>query len=295
MDPRHEPSNDDIAHVLERVGDLLGAQGANPYRVRAYRTAAQRVRGSVPPIAALALDEPPGALERLPDIGSSLGSAIREYAATGRLRLLERLEGQVSPEDLFASVPGIGEEFARRLHTQLGVDTLEELELAAHDGRLQRVPGFGARRAEALREIVAGLLSRSARRRARLIGRRRAGDPAAERPTVGVLLRMDAEYRRRAKAGELRTITPRRFNPEHRAWLPVLHTEIDGWMLTALFSNTARAHQLGKTHDWVIVYYERNGDEGQATIVTERRGPMAGHRVVRGREPECLAAHRRSA
>ncbi len=43
------------------------------------------------------------------------------------------------------------------------------------------------------------------------------------------------------------------------------------------------------THDWVIIYYERNGDEGQATVVTERHGRMAGARVVRGREDECLA------
>ena len=83
--------------------------------------------------------------------------------------------------------------------------------------------------------------------------------------------------------------TPRRFNPERRAWLPVLHTERDGWSCTALYSNTARAHELGTTRDWVIVYYERDGDEDQCTVVTERHGPLAGRRVVRGREAECRA------
>jgi hypothetical protein len=236
-------------------------------------------------VAKLAVKAASGELERLPGVGLSIGSAIREYAASGRLAMLERLEGQVSPEDLFASVPGIGESLARRLHTTLDIDRLEQLELAAHDGRLERVPGFGPRRAEALREILGGLLSRSSRRRSRLI----PAPPvdSARRPSVELLLKVDTEYRRRAAEGTLRTITPRRFNPERRAWLPILHTDVEGWSLTALFSNTARAHNLGMTRDWVIVYYERNGDEGQVTIVTEWHGPLVGRRVARGREAEC--------
>jgi len=54
-----------------------------------------------------------------------------------------------------------------------------------------------------------------------------------------------------------------------------------------LFSNTARAHELGMTHDWVVVYYERDGHENQCTVVTERRGDLGGQRVVRGREDDC--------
>jgi hypothetical protein len=64
--------------------------------------------------------------------------------------------------------------------------------------------------------------------------------------------------------------------------------------MTSLFSNTARAHELGMTGDWVIVYYERDGDEGQATIVTEHQGPLSDQRVVRGRESECLRTARAS-
>jgi hypothetical protein len=82
-------------------------------------------------------------------------------------------------------------------------------------------------------------------------------------------------------------LTPRRFNPEGRAWLPVLHTEREGWSFHVLFSNTARAHQLGMTHDWVVIFWERDGDENQCTVVTEPRGPLRGRRVVRGREGEC--------
>jgi len=86
---------------------------------------------------------------------------------------------------------------------------------------------------------------------------------------------------------ELRKIAPKRFNPEGEAWLPIMHAEREGWNFTALFSNTARAHELGTTHDWVVIYYERDGYEDQATVVTAKSGPLKGKRVVRGRETEC--------
>ena len=85
-------------------------------------------------------------------------------------------------------------------------------------------------------------------------------------------------------------IAPKRFNPDGKAWLPVLHTDRADWHFTALYSNTARAHELGRTNDWVVLYYY-DGDhrEGQCTVVTETHGPLAGARVVRGRESECRA------
>jgi hypothetical protein len=54
-----------------------------------------------------------------------------------------------------------------------------------------------------------------------------------------------------------------------------------------LFSNTARAHELGRTNDWVVIYCDRGDSDGQWTIVTSRAGVLRGRRVVRGREPEC--------
>jgi Holliday junction resolvasome RuvABC DNA-binding subunit len=284
------PRNEDVADALERVADLLEAQDENPFRVRAWRAGAQSVRASPREVAELLAQEGLDGLDRLPGVGKSLAGAIAELVHTGRLRMLDRLEGEISPEDLFTTVPGIGEDLAARIHRELHVDTLEELELAAHDGRLAAVAGFGPRRVRAVREALAGMLGRSTRRRARRVRRdeAQAAAPAA-RPSVETLLAVDAEYRRRAAAGELRTIAPRRFNPERRAWLPVLHSERDGWAFTALYSNTARAHELGTTRDWVILYYERDGDEDQCTVVTERQGPLAGRRVVRGREAECRA------
>jgi hypothetical protein len=78
-------------------------------------------------------------------------------------------------------------------------------------------------------------------------------------------------------------------NPEHRAWLPLLHTQRDSRRYTALFSNTPRAHELGKTRDWVVLYYGDGAGRGQHTVVTESSGVLRGRRVVRGRELECMA------
>jgi putative hydrolase len=118
----------------------------------------------------------------------------------------------------------------------------------------------------------------------------------ADAPPVSVLLSVDREYRQKSEQGELPLITPRRFNPEGKAWLPVLHTERDGWHFTALYSNTARAHELGRTRDWVVVYYyDHDHQESQCTVVTEFRGPLRDKRVVRGRERACMDFYANSA
>jgi DNA polymerase (family 10) len=287
------PTNEEIADLLERVAALLEAQDASPYRTNAYRRAARTVARAAASVSEMARGEDGGQLEDLPDIGKSIGGAIREFVKRGRLGLLERLEGQVSPEDLFTTVPGIGDELAKRIHTTLHIETLEDLELAAHDGRLSTVQGLGVRRVDAIRNSVAAILASSSRRRARKI-RHLAMDhhatghpPRLVPPSVATLLAVDEEYRRKAQAGDLKTIAPRRFNPDRKPWLPILHTERESYHFHAMFSNTARAHELGKTGDWVVIFFERDGLEDQSTVVTEHHGTLDGRRVVRGREPEC--------
>jgi putative hydrolase len=174
------------------------------------------------------------------------------------------------------TVPGVGPVLARRIHDVLHVDSLPALEIAAHDGRLAALPGIGSRRAAA---IAAGLAARLGRVRGAPVR------PPTE-PPVGLLLDVDREYRE--KADRLPHIAPRRFNPTGERWLPILHTERSHWQFTALYSNTALAHQLGRTHDWVIIHFHADHEpEGQRTVVTETRGALAGRRVVRGREAEC--------
>ncbi|MBI5957751.1 MAG: DNA-binding protein [Chloroflexi bacterium] len=280
-------ANHEIADMLSRIADLLEVQNAEHFRVRAYRNGAQTVRQTEQSLAALVREQGEEALEAIPTIGQTQARLITEFVTTGRSSLLDRLRGEVSTEALFASVPGIGDELARRIVTQLDIHTLEDLETAAHDGRLGSVEGFGPRRIEGVRTSLAGMLSLLARHRKR--DKVEAGElePAGS-PPIDLLLAVDAEYRRRAAAGELKTIAPRRFNPKQEAWLPIMHTEQQEWSFTAMYSNTARTHDLDKTHDWVVIYHERDGNEGQVTVVSETSGPLKGRRVVRGREVECL-------
>ncbi|HVO17579.1 MAG TPA: helix-hairpin-helix domain-containing protein [Alphaproteobacteria bacterium] len=273
-------NNQDVADRLREAADLLEQQGANPFRVSAYRRAAETVVALDRPLVRLLDEGGLDALMALPGIGRSLASAIAEMVRTGRWSQLERLRGSAAPEELFRSIPGVGAALAKRLHDALDVDTLEGLEIAAHDGRVEQIPGIGPRRAAMLRAALASML-----------GRRRPPPHAQEAlPPVGLLLDVDRDYRKRARAGTLRKIAPRRFNPTGEAWLPIFHVERGGWSCTALYSNTARAHELRRTLDWVVIYFSRDDRaEGQCTVVTEGTGTLRGRRVVRGREAECRA------
>lgn len=280
------PSNQEIADVLEYIADLLESQDANPHRVRAYRDGANRARDLDRSLARMVMSGDGKSLQELPDIGEGLARVITRYVENGRSNVLDRLQGEVSPRVLFSQLPGIGPHLAERIIDQLEVDTLEELEQAAHDGRLAEVDGFGPKRIQSLRVSLAGLLSRSAQRKVR----QRTGETQHEkpqRPDIASLLDVDLEYRNKARAGELRKIAPRRFNPNNEAWLPILHTSRNAWDFSVLFSNTARAHELGKTHDWVVIFYEQDSQEGQATVITATHGKLQGKRIVRGRETEC--------
>jgi putative hydrolase len=271
--------NQQIAARLREAAELLEQQQANPFRVGAYRRAAETVAGLDEDVATLLGREGIEGLDALPGIGPVLAQAIAQMARTGRWAQLERLRGTVAPEQLFQSIPGVGPELARRIHEHLDVDTLEALEVAAQDRHLEEVPGIGPRRAAMLRATLAGMLART----------RPARHPRNIEPGVDLLLDVDREYRREAERGALPRIAPRRFNPSGEAWLPILHTERGDWRFTALFSNTARAHELGRNRDWVVIYFHQDsGPEGQRTVVSETRGPSAGQRVVRGREAECL-------
>jgi DNA polymerase (family 10) len=184
---------------------------------------------------------------------------------------------------LLRTVPGIGRVTARRLYDELGIETLEELEAAAHDGRLTNV--LGEKRLAGVRDSLATRLGRV---------RPQALWSDLDQPNVAEILDVDLEYRTKAAQDLLPKIAPRRFNPEHEQWLPILHTDRGRRHYTALFSNTPRAHQLDKTSDWVVVYYDRGEGERQCTIVTATYGTLAGKRIVRGRESECLDYYHRS-
>lgn len=280
------PTNERIARALEEAADLLEAKDSNPFRVRAFRRAAQTVLETSDSIAELTLSVGPAALKRLPGIGEGLAVVIDDFVRSGGERLQYRELSEAGPVSVLTALPGIGEVLARRVVEQLRIRDLEDLETAIYEGRLEQVEGFGSRRVRALRQMVNSMLGGRLQRRSRELEEKYR----LAKPPLELLLKIDEEYRRGAREGKLPRIAPRRFNPEHRAWLPILETREGGWTFRALYSNTAQAHALGKTDDWVVIYFERAGDSHQCTVVTETRGPLKGRRVVRGRESEAAAS-----
>lgn len=274
------PDNGELADRLEEIAELLDAQEANPYRAQAYRTAAETVRGLDRPVRDILADEGPAGLMELPGIGRSLARSLERLSQNSRLPLLEQLRAVYGPEEKIASVPGIGPKTAARIHDSLGVETLADLQAAAYDGRLAQVPGIGAKRLRAVRESLAGRFRRPPRTS---LKPPQSTDPAS----IEEVLSVDEEYRRKAEADRLLRIAPRRFNPTQKAWLPILRTKRGEHAYTALYSNSARAHELDAVFDWVVIYRTPQGGGGQWTVMTSRFGPLLGKRIIRGLEKEC--------
>jgi DNA polymerase (family 10) len=277
-----------IARRLDEVAEILAAQGANPYRVRAYRRAAETVRHLYGSVAEILRQQGEPGLRKLPGIGESLARSIATLLMTGTLPMLNRLRGETDSDSLLASVPGIGKQLARRLRRDLGIRTLEQLEAAAHDGRLKDIAGIAEKK-------LAGIIDSLATRLGHVRPLRRSDREKSAEPGVNEILDVDREYRQKATDGILPKIAPRRFNPNREAWLPILHSERGNRQYIALFSNTARAHEKGKTTDWVVLYCETIDCERQYTVITSERGPLLGKRIVRGRELECMDYYYRHA
>ena len=145
--------NADIAALFARLGELLEIEGANPFRVRAYRNAARTVQDlphSVESMLAQGAD-----LSELPGIGEDLAGKIREIVETGRLHLLDEVEGRL-PGGLIdlTRVPGLGPKRIKLLHERLGIHGLGDLAVAAKAGKIGALPGLGKKtEAKILAEI----------------------------------------------------------------------------------------------------------------------------------------------
>ncbi len=261
-----------IAEHLREYAGLLEEQGEESFRPRAYRRASDVVAALDRPIAAILAEGGREALEALPAVGEAIASAIIEMVTTGHWGQLERLRGELAPEVLFRTIPGMGPRLAGLLAEDGTLETLEDLENAIHSGNFA-LKGIGPRRKQM---IASALAERLARRSTPYLWKRSSQPPDA------LLLELDRAYRDKAASGALRLIAPRRFNPTHEAWLPVMHSQVGDWHFTVLFSNTRRAHELGKTKDWVVIYHQRDGEpEGWSIVTTSMHGPTARKRVVR--------------
>ncbi len=285
-------TNTQLAEKLEMVSALLLEQGANRFRALAWGQAATSIRNLEKPLWQIYQSAGIFGLEEIPGVGRTISRALQQLIRGGQWPLLQRLQGQHAVEQAFASVPSIGPGLAKRIHEELHIETLAELQAAAWDGRLKAMAGVGEKRLRAVRESLAAR------------GRRHPDSPEFQQHVleggrdltgeipVSEILDIDDEYRFKAARHELPRVAPRKNNPHVQVWLPILHTEREDRHYTALFSNTDHAHAMGTTHDWVVIYLEdhrHNGQHGRWTVITSRFGKLIGKRIVRGREQECVA------
>ncbi len=143
--------NSDIADLFNQVADLLEIKGSNVFRVRAYRNAARTVGGlsqSAEDLIARGED-----LTKLPGIGKDLAEKIREIVKTGRLALLEELKGELPPglSDLM-KIGGLGPKRVLVLHEKLGIDDIESLKKAAAEKKIRKLPGFGEKTEQTIKD-----------------------------------------------------------------------------------------------------------------------------------------------
>ncbi|HSA66685.1 MAG TPA: DNA polymerase/3'-5' exonuclease PolX [Methyloceanibacter sp.] len=139
--------NASIADTLRHVADLLEIEGANPFRIRAYRRAAQTVEDLPQSAAKMVADGK--TLVGLPGIGKDLAGKITEIVKTGRLGALAEIEAR-TPTTLavLTTIPGLGPKRVHRLHQAFGIKTLKDLERAARKHKIRELRGFTAKTEE---------------------------------------------------------------------------------------------------------------------------------------------------
>jgi DNA polymerase (family 10) len=145
--------NGELAALFNRIGDFLEIKGDNPFRVRAYRRAAQTLEGLTEDIAAIA-DR--GGLLEIPGIGRDLAAKIQEHLGRGRVEYLEQLEREIPAGVVeLMGIHGVGPKTARLLYEQAGVDSVDKLEALARAHRLVGFPGIQAKTEENILKGIA--------------------------------------------------------------------------------------------------------------------------------------------
>jgi DNA polymerase (family X) len=149
-----------VAQVLEQIAAFLELKGENPFRIRAFRTAARALVG-FPGDLRQSLED--GTLASTKGIGPATLQIVAELVDTGRASMLEELREQIPPGLVeMLEISGLGVAKIRQIHEVLGIDSLPELEAAAHDGRLAKLPRFGPRTSENIVKAIAFLRQASA-------------------------------------------------------------------------------------------------------------------------------------
>jgi DNA polymerase (family 10) len=154
--------NADITAIFGEIADRLEIEGANPFRIRAYRNAA-RILGDLAQDARQLVERGED-LTRLPGIGSDLAAKINEIVATGHCSLLNRLRRELPPAITeLLKIPGLGPKRVKALYHDLDVQTVEQLQRAARDGRIRDLPGFGEKTEQNILQALEAHVSQSRR------------------------------------------------------------------------------------------------------------------------------------
>ncbi|ERJ36880.1 DNA-dependent DNA polymerase family X [Burkholderia sp. AU4i] len=155
--------NAGYAAVFAEIADMLEIQGANPFRVRAYRNAARTIADYGRDIATMIANGDD--LGKIPSIGPDLASKLREIAATGTCELQQTLRHALPGAIVeLLDVPGLGAKRVKALHEALHVDSLEQLRAEAKSGHVRELPGFGAKTEAHLLEAIDDRLQREPQR-----------------------------------------------------------------------------------------------------------------------------------
>lgn len=145
-------SNERIAEVFQRMADMLQAKQENPYRIRAYRRAAEAVTALEENLDVVAQR---GALEQIPGIGRELANKIQEFLRGGRIQAYESLK-QPLPNDVteWTTLPGLSDPLVQHLYFKLGITNLDDLAALVRSHMLRTLPSFDGDESELLDAIA---------------------------------------------------------------------------------------------------------------------------------------------
>jgi len=145
-------NNQHIATVFRSIADLLAAQRANPYRVRAYRRAADSLLELEEDVAKVSARK---ALEDIDGIGKDLSEKIEEYLRTGKIHALDALKTPLPDQvKAWAQLPGLSESLVTYLYSRLNIQTLPDLEQLVRSHMLRTVPGFSGSEEDLLQAVT---------------------------------------------------------------------------------------------------------------------------------------------
>jgi DNA polymerase (family 10) len=152
--------NQEVAKIFNDIADILEIKGDNPFRIRAYRRAAQNIDSLAKDIAEISVEE----LRKVPGIGADLAGKVQEYVTTGGLKFYDELKKEVPSGlvDLLA-VPGLGPKTAKLLFDKLHIKDISDLEERAKEGKLKGLPGIQAKTEENILRGIAMIRRRTGR------------------------------------------------------------------------------------------------------------------------------------